>query len=149
MLVPHNRSNPELYGSQGPIKKHLQQSRNPQLYSAGKLPHARDVASCSSGGRQACRAFLPAGCSAHPALLVCCWWSMVSGLLPQYVEETTHLQGTLWGGDMKSAFFICFKCHISSTRSTASNVYLVPGRCAFMFGSMRSVRVRPGPSLSG
>ena len=54
MHVSHNSRNPQLYRSQGPIKKKLILFRKPNQYSADKLPHTRDFASCSAGGPQAC-----------------------------------------------------------------------------------------------
>ena len=71
MHISHIRD-PQLYRSQGPIKKKLLLliNRKPQRYSADKLPHARDAASCFAGGRQACIELQPAGCSTRPALLI-------------------------------------------------------------------------------
>ena len=61
--MSRNSRDTQLYKSQGPIKKHLPGTRysvgrephgKPQQYSQDNLPHTRDVAPCSAGGRQAC-----------------------------------------------------------------------------------------------
>ena len=77
MQVSHNSKQPQLHRSQGPIKKQLKYKQ--EEYSAGKLTHKHDVASCSAGGRQVCIALEPAGCSTRPALLMrwlCCQWCL-------------------------------------------------------------------------
>ena len=79
MRVSHTSRDLQLYSSQGPIKNQPQR-RKPQQYSADELPHTRDVADCSAGGRQARVALEPAACSRHPALLVCCLRCVVFGL---------------------------------------------------------------------
>ena len=58
MHVSHSSRDPQAYRSQGPITK---ATRKPQQSSAGKLPLACGVASCSAGRRQACIALYPAG----------------------------------------------------------------------------------------
>ena len=56
-------------------------SRKPRQYSAAKLSHTHNVASCSAGGRQVCLALERAGCSTRPALLIlCCLFSVAAGL---------------------------------------------------------------------